>query len=282
MPKRVLFLLPLLLLCGCGEKNRVSTTEEWIDTLVVDTFVADTISVEQKDIEKAEETALFDRNFDDFVYVFLRSSKLQKERVKHPLPYVDGVGDTTFLTAPQDWKQEFSFLDGDFHTVIFDSDAQFKGEQGTVSDSVLVQRIDLNMKSIISYDFQRIDNRWMLCLIENSSFLESGISDFLHFYSSFASDSLFQRESIASQLHISIGDVEDDEEEGIEGTIDAEQWSSFCTDVPNGIISNIIYGQTYHNPTHMVLQKCGTSNGLEEIFVFDKQKGRWKLTSYEN
>ena len=121
----------------------------------------------------------------------------------------------------------------------------------------------------------------MLADLNDNSFAEDELSDFLTFYAHFSVDSVFQAESIAQPLTIRMMDP-DDELGVIDGTIDALQWSIFCPDVPEGVISNIRYGQSYDNPRHIVLQKCGISNGMQELFTFDKTGGRWRLTAYEN
>ena len=106
------------------------------------------------------------------------------------------------------------------------------------------------------------------------------LSDFLSFYARFCSDSIFQSQSIADPLHISLQDSED-EDEIINGIIDADQWQTFCPEVPSGIISNIRKGQTYGGH-RIVMRKSGLSNGLQEIFTFNKERTGWRLTRYEN
>ena len=59
------------------------------------------------------------------------------------------------------------------------------------------------------------------------------ISDFLNFYAQFCSDSIFQSQSIADPLRIRIQDSED-EDGTIDGIIDADQWQTFCPEVPSG------------------------------------------------
>ena len=78
---------------------------------------------------------------------------------------------------------------------------------------------------------------------------------------------------------ISVFDPEEDDY--IEGTIDARQWRSFCPEVPSTVVTNVIYGQVYR-PDHMVLQKCGSASGMQELFTFQRERGGWRLTSYEN
>ena len=60
-----------------------------------------------------------------------------------------------------------------------------------------------------------------------------------------------------------------------------EQWGSFCPELPRGVISNIRYGQGY-GAYQVVMEKCGTANGLQDIFTFQREGRGWQLTAYEN
>ncbi len=275
----LLFLI-FLSLFSCKQEVKVESVEYDIDSLLTDTLQPDTATVEEKEIDEAEQKEPFDRNFDDFMYVFLRSRKLQNQRIQHPLWYVDGVGDTTQMSTSRDWRLEFAFLDDDFYTVLYDSQEQMDEVSESDPDSVIVDRIDLGSCMLTSYSFYRTEGRWMLSMVENSTFQQSVISDFLHFYAVFSADTLFQQQSIAQPLRVSLPSP--DEDDGyLQGTIDASQWSVFSIDVPSGVISNVRYGQQYVS-SKMIMQKCGFSSGMQELYIFEKQTGQWKLTSYEN
>ena len=111
-------------------------------------------------------------------------------------------------------------------------------------------------------------------------FADDVLSDFYRFYAKFSSDSVFQAQSLAPMLNVSIHDTED-ELSIIEGTIDASQWVSFCPEVPQNVISNIRYNQHYTNQ-RVVMQKCGMGTGLQEVFTFNNEGHGWRLTSYED
>lgn len=283
MPKWCCYIASFALLlamdsCKPHKDNRVDELD--VDTIWAEPVLEDTLSLVEKEIEVAEESARFDRNFDDFMYVFMRSRNLQLQRVETPLLYVDANGDTLQLHDSSNWKDEFAFLDNEYYTVLYGQYDQMESVKDMNADSVQVERVDLDNQTIKVYSFVRHEGRWKLTMMEDVAFLETGISDFLHFYSGFSSDSIAQQESIARTLRISILDPEDDSV--MDGTIDASQWSSFCSDVPGGVISNIRYGQLYDDPNQMILQKRGISHEMQEVFVFGKQNGCWKLTAYEN
>ncbi len=283
MPKWCCYIASFALLlamdsCKPHKENRADELD--IDTIWAEPVMEDTLSLMEKEIEVAEESARFDRNFDDFIYVFMRSRNLQRQRVENPLLYVDANGDTLQLHDGNNWKDEFAFLDNEYYTVLYGRYDQIESVKEMNADSVQVERVDLDNQTIKVYSFVRNEGCWKLTMMEDVAFLETGMSDFLHFYSSFSSDSITQQESIARTLRISILDPEDDSV--MDGTIDASQWHSFCSDVPGGVISNIRYGQPYNDPNQMILQKRGISHEMQEVFVFGKQNGCWKLTAYEN
>ena len=277
--RTVVFLLLAGLTSGC--RRSVSPISLEVGTEVVDTVQADSSSAEPSEIREMEASMNLDRDFDDFMYIFVRSPRLQRERVHYPLPVqsADSVGGDSLLRY-LDFTRELGFLMGDFYTLLFSHVSQREQAKSQEENAVAVERINLYDMHIRSFCFERRHGKWMLVGLEEKAASETDYADFLDFYAQFSSDSLFQVRHIANRLRYSMLDPEADETY-IEGTITAHQWHSFCSDVPSGVISNIRYGQTY-SPRHMVLQKCGLANGMQETFTFDLRAGRWQLTSYEN
>lgn len=221
-----------------------------------------------------------DELFDDFIFTFARNKKMQRDRVKFPLPVVGTDGDTLYIQQ-EAWQHEALFMGQDYYTVLYNNNEQLELEKGPDCVAVDVQWIHLNERIIRNYHFTRVGGLWQLSEIRTEGFGETGISDFLTFYQRFASDSLFQIQHVARPLRYVTVDP-DDEEERIEGTLDPEQWPLFRPEIPADTITNISYGQTYFNPRKMMMAKCGISNGMMDLFVFKKTGNRWKLVSYEN
>ena len=273
-------LLVFGLLLSCRGRSASQETAESSDSLF---FVEDTLDLVETEKDALDEVGSIehlDVNFDDFMFSFIRSRQLQRERVSNDIYVYDDEGNEVALRRT-DLRNAFSFLDGEYYTVLYGDVAQIEEEKNNQSDMVDVERIDLDLYHVTTYTFLQEKGKWMLADLADNSFEEDELSDFLTFYAHFSEDSVFQAESIAQPLSIKMMDP-DDELGYIDGTIDALQWSIFCPDVPAGVISNIRYGQSYANPRHMVLQKCGISNGMQELFTFDKTGGRWRLTAYEN
>ena len=273
--------LAFCLFLSCQSRSNSREIVESADSLLY--AEEDTFDIPEKEEDALEEVGSLehlDVNFDDFMFSFIRSRQLQRERVSRDLFVYDEEGNEVALSR-RDLRDAFSFLNGEYYTVLYGNVNQIEEEKNNQSDVIDVERIDLDLFHVTTYTFLQEKGKWMLADLNDNSFAEDELSDFLTFYAHFSVDSVFQAESIAQPLTIRMMDP-DDELGVIDGTIDALQWSIFCPDVPEGVISKIRYGQSYDNPRHIVLQKCGISNGMQELFTFDKTGGRWRLTAYEN
>ena len=274
------FVMVALLSCG---GNRSNSNQKEVDLLLSDSIPADTLTKEEEELGLNEENApAIDGVFNDFLFAYLHSHTLREERTTNPLPLEHSTRPTELL---EDFNPEFElgFLSGEYFTTLYGNASQMyaEDEQELEEDSIVnLQRINLNDGTIRNFQFLRKEGHWKLDAIREATFDDDDLSDFLNFYARFCSDSIFQSESIADPLRISIQDLED-EEGSINGIIDADQWQTFCPEVPSGIISNIRKGQNYGGH-RIVLRKSGLSNGLQEVFTFTKERNGWRLTRYEN
>ena len=96
-----------------------------------------------------------DQLFDDFFFNFIANKKLQRNRVKFPLPVVNGTK-TTKLTRDA-WKMDYFFRKQGYYTLIFDNEAQMKYPKSTDLDSVIVEKIRLQKGTIEQYWFDHQD-----------------------------------------------------------------------------------------------------------------------------
>ena len=265
----------LAVLCCCCMQEQRSASEP----VEPEALMLATDSLIDEPEEEPLEEARMDEYFDDFMFSFVHSRRLQRERVGYPLPSSDGESEPQLLHK-LDCRREFAFMDGDFYTVLYGNTVQIDEQKERSHDEVKVEHIWLDSLWMRVYNFERRSGKWLLTSIHAQDLHQGELSDFLSFYARFSSDSLFQQESIAQPLSFSMLDVEADDEY-IEGTIDASQWTSFGAVMPQGEITNIRYGQTY-NPHHVVMQKRGMSNGMQELFTFEKKATGWRLVAYEN
>ena len=271
----------VLLLFSC-HNGRTTESASDVDSTETETcLVADTLTEVEEEIEEADESDRLDTSFDDFMFAFTHSDRLQNKRIEWPLSYTDADGDVKKINALNSGS-EFRFLKGDYFTVLFGDRRQVEEQKSDVQDSVvIVERIDLQEEKLRNYEFRLLSGKWKLTSMRDVVFHESDIYDFLTFYARFSSDTLYQQAHVEQPLKVMVLDPDEDDAY-IEGTIDAEQWRSFCPDVPRGIISNIRYGVQKYNPRHMIMQKSGSSNGMQELFVFAKEDNEWRLKMYEN
>lgn len=275
----VCMLAIMLLAASCGRGRAVEEPDLQDSTWVEDTLMPDSLAELEEEMDEAVDENRVDGSFDDFIFTFTRSPHLQVQRTQFPLSYIKADGTQTTVEDIAG-VGSFDFLGGDYYTVLYASMRELEAEHGELDSLVHVDRVDLSAECMRTYTFEQLAGKWLLTSMADRMFGEDVLSDFYRFYSRFSSDSTFQAHALASTLHVSIHDTED-EVSIIEGTIDASQWTSFCPEVPGGVITNIRYSQRY-TPHCMVMQKCGMGTGLQEVFTFLNDGLGWRLTSYED
>ena len=277
----------VLLLAGCGSKGTshfptpFSPEEEEPGDSIPSAEDTEEEELEELGVEDGSSSHI-DSVFNDFLFAYLHSRSLRRERTAHPLR-LEHTSRPAEVLDQFDPEFEFGFLSGEYFTTLYGNAAQMRAEddEEQETDSVVnVQRINLNDGTIRNFLFQREQRHWQLTAVREATFDDDELRDFLSFYARFSTDSLFQSQSIANPLRVSLQDP-DDEEQSIDGTIHADQWPTFCAEVPGGIISNIRKSQ-YYGPHRVVLRKSGMSDGMQEIFTFTRERDAWRLTRYEN
>lgn len=275
-----------VLMASCGLKKGdaeiiESNTRDGEETLWE--VEEDTLMQEEEELGLDEEvTPALDGVFNDFLFAYLHSRTLRRQRTANPLR-LEYIGRPAEMLEEFDPEFEFGFLSGEYFTTLYGNAVQMQAEDDEEMEEdslVSLQRINLNDGTIRNFLFVREGGHWQLDAIREATFHDDELSDFLAFYARFCTDSLFQSQSIANPLHVVLQDP-DDEDGDIDGIIDADQWQTFCPDVPSGIISNIRKGQSYGGQK-IVLRKSGLSNGLQEVFTFTKERSGWHLSRYEN
>ena len=273
---------------SCEGKTSTSDSTEEVENEELEASLEEDLEEAEVEEEKLglndEDNSQLDGVFDDFLFAYIHSRSLRRERTAKPL-LLEHTERPTEALEQFDPEFELSFLSGEYFTTLYDnvSQMQAEDEKEQEEDSIVnLQRINLNDGTIRNFLFLREEGRWELATIREATFADDELCDFLTFYARFCTDSLFQMQSIADPLHIVIQDTgEEKEEESIDGIIDADQWQTFCSEVPGGIISNIRKGQRYGGH-RIVMRKSGLANGLQEIFTFTRERGNWRLTKYEN
>ncbi len=271
---------------GCKDKKPEAVDPVSADTVAVadttDTVMVDTIPEDAMDslISATPMPKTADELFDDFLFNFTANKKLQYERVKFPLPVWDG--DSESEIQQKDWKMERFFSKQEFYTLIFDDESQLELVKDTNLDSVVIEKINLREKSVEQHVFNRENGAWMLTQIRRNAMYQNPNKSFLNFYEKFASDSLFQIQSMNEPVETILPDPDDDFSM-IEGEFHPEQWPDFKPVVlPTDFIYNVIYGQKYTHSNQKLFVIRGIANGLETEMTFQKVDGKWKLMKLVN
>jgi hypothetical protein len=272
---------------GCKDKKPEVVTDSLSNDTVekadtVDTVTIDTIPEDAMDslISATPMPVTADELFDDFLFNFTANKKLQYERVMFPLQVIDGDSVTTI--ERNDWNHERYFMKQEFYTLIFDDESQLELAKDTRLDSIVIEKINLQSKSVEQHVFRRINGQWMLSEIVLNNTYQSPNRSFLDFYEKFASDSLFQIQSMNEPVSTVLPDPDDDYST-IEGEFYPEQWPDFKPlDFPSDMIYNILYGQQYRKSRQKLFVLRGISNGLEAEMTFKQIDGRWKLVKLIN
>lgn len=262
---------------GCNDKKPATL----VDSVAPDTIVADTQAMDstEKLIEETPMPKAADELFDDFLFNFAASRKLQRQRVHFPLP-VYRNGKVIKQIEKRRWKMEHFFMRQDYYTLIFDNRKQMNLVKDTTIDHVVVEKVFYKTNTVQQFLFNRINGQWLMTSINYKPMYANMNASFLKFYGSFATDSAFQAEHLHNPVKF-IGPDPDDDFSTMTGDIEPETWPAFAPQLPSGMIYNIIYGQKYTESSQKIFVIRGIANGLETLLTFKKIGGKWMLTKLE-
>ena len=256
--------------CTEGKNGQDSITA---DSMERDTSVFDSL---EKIIEETPMPKTADELFDDFVFNFAGNGKLQRTRIVFPLQVITG-NKTTMIESNQ-WRTEHFFMTQGFYTLICDNRKQMALGKDTSVNHVVVEKIMLDKKAVKQYIFNRNNGKWMLTSIVNQGIGQNPNASFLNFYNRFANDTTFQIASLNNPVKFT-GQDPDDDFATMTGEIAPETWLAFApTDMPRGIIYNIMYGEKSVASNEKIFCLRGIANGQEMEMTFKKIGGNWKLT----
>ena len=285
-PKYIIYPIGICMLCALivSCSNGLKHVQERSDSDSVAVPVKNIeVSLLLTDEELAGESVYNDRVdelFDDFLYNYIHDKELRHKRTKFPLK--EHLSDGSMRTVREDmWHEVFDFMDKEYTTTIYNNEQEKSITEDTSLTQASLERIDLVKHVVTSYDFVKEDGKWILSSVRNLNFKESDLSDFLSFYSRFAQDTAFRSKSLARSIRISMLDPEDDTQM-IEGFITRDQWITVDGGIPEGIITNIRYGQRYKRARNILMEKIGMGNGMSETFFFSKNGRKWEMVGYEN
>ena len=268
------FCLALLVACG---GNKTNTTEEEIpaDTTM---SAADSIAADEAANDPLANLPLpkaADELFDDFLYNFAASRKLQMERVMFPLKKVNG--NKVEKIDRDHWRMERYFMRQQYYTLLFDSEKHMEVVKDTSVNHAVVEMIYFNTGAVVQHIFDRLRGAWMLTSVNTIPISGSNNASFLEFYSRFSTDKEFQEESLSETIQFE-GPDPDDDFARMEGVITPDTWEAFAPELPQKMIYNIIYGQPRPEGNRKVFVLRGIANGMELEMTFVRKNDTWKLT----
>ncbi len=269
----LLLTIMLITACSGNKPTEAEAVAQAVDSMEKDTTSQDTLAQEE-----AAPPIAADGLFDDFAYNFMRNKKFQKERIRFPLPWLDGTEEKQLTAAT--WKFDPLYSKRDVYTILFDNAKSMANASDTALKRVTVEMISLKKGTVKQYGFEKLRGAWMLTNLRTQPIAENVNSDFLAFYARFAADNKFQQRCVRSPFSLSV--VDEDTEERITGTADAAQWFVYSPEFPSQEITNVDYGQTYKKGTGRVLVVSSTDGSMNSAITFTKHKGKWQVTKLEN
>lgn len=270
------FMVAVFLLAGCGrgqEDAGEETEENSSDSAEV--VEEDTLQLLPPEIVPVAA----DQNFDDFFYSFVTDEAFQKERVEFPLQSTNPEGESLTREA---WDAEKRFASQEIYCVLYDREQDFEIQKDTSLREVNVSWVNLTRGLYQTYRFFRRSVQWKLEDYSDGKLSQSRQADFLQFYSRFASDSLFQRESVVLPLRLVV--EPEDGSEPIVTELSAEEWEEYRQELPmpSDVMTLIDYGQASLSENRKILMLQGLSSGFFITFKFDRTNERWRLYQIEN
>ncbi len=281
MKKGLIGLGLLIGLASCGGKGKADVTDPIAGRTDSLELIADTLSVEEI-VEEPIIPVTADESFMDFLFNFASDEKLQKKRVKFPLPYYKDLQKDSI--EKEQWKYDPLFSQDEFYTMLYDLQEDAELEKDTALTSVRIEWIDLKAHKIKRCYFERIKGLWTLEAIDDASIPAEELNqeDFYEFYEKFANDSLYQADRVADPLVFVAPDPED-EFQILESTIRKEQWFAFQPKLPQELLTNINYGQRLNRDSRTrIIELRGLGNGFWNLLYFRCQSGKWRLTRFED
>ncbi len=268
---RILFIafITVVLLASCGHQSPKTQDGDPTDSVQVS---ADSTGIEAEEAETLPVAA--DELFDDFIFNFAANSKLQKNRIKFPLP--EQHKDKTKTLTKAQWKMDYFFMRQDYYTLIFGAEQEMEEVKSTGINEAVLEKIYFNNDAVKRYVFQRERGRWYLVRIYWSTIAQSHNASFLTFYKRFATDTEFQMESLNETVSF-VGPDPDDDFSQMEGVITADSWPAFAPQLPAKMIYNIVYGHPKEDQDDKIFVIRGIANGLEMQLRFHRSHDKWRL-----
>lgn len=214
-----------------------------------------------------------DNNFDDFLYVFNVNRRFFVDRVTFPF-ILERRGSRILINDYQEVRSLYRETIQDAYTILYTDKESYEQIDRNELTCASVVSISLDTKTVKSFHFALENNKWFMkdCIETLSS--EYVLNDFIEFYSKFCVDASFRKSHLSDEISIVIHTENGD----MEGNITPDQYDSFVSSIPQGIIVNIELGQELSSiASHVYMRQCNLSMGDEQRFGFERRNNDWYL-----
>ena len=266
---------------SCTNYKSDKTETSVLDTIsVINTKVKNILVSNEEAIKDIYSNRGGDELFDDFLFCYINDNNFQLQRTMFPVVTTE-LGGKVDSVHKEEWDGYFDFMEGEYTTNLYNDEQERNTNDDPECLQASVERINLHTKITTIFKFTKVNGKWSLGSIENQRFEQSDLADFLKFYSFFSQDSAFQYRSLAKSIRVSMHDP-DDEDQTMEGFVTKDQLSILNSGFPEGVISNIRYGQQFAGTKKILMEKVCLGNGMIESFHFQRKGKMWELVAYEN
>lgn len=282
--KKLLFLFCMLpWLVGCGGGKADVSDKDTLDT-VVDSVMLLPADKEDSIIAQTKVPKAADGVFYDFISSFCQNSKYQKSRIVFPLTRI--VNGQQQSISEKDWRFSKLHYNSDIYTVFFPNTAAVSLETNKKIDKVRVQWYNVTTEMATNYQFEKLDNQWMLTSINEYPLSQDSDYDFVHFFSQFASDMDYQTTHLADVLTYNGIDLDNDDDFEPkmvkDKKISSSEWDErMIPELPSDNFSNIDFGQELTGSERVVSVEA-PSSGFCCYLHFKKHNDTWVLHQIEN
>jgi hypothetical protein len=190
-----LFCICCAIVSSCTNFNSDKTETPVVDTIpVLNDKVKNILISNEEAIKDIYLNRGGDELFDDFLFCYIHDKNFQLQRTSFPvvMTELDGKVDSV---RKEDWDGYFKFMEGEYTTNLYNNEQERGTNEETLCLQASVERIDLNAQTITMFEFAKDGGKWTLKTIEDQTFKQSDLADFLKFYSRFSQDTSFQYQS---------------------------------------------------------------------------------------
>lgn len=268
------FTILLLFVSACN-----NASEDRGEVIATDSVYVDSSCYVQDTLQLFEEEVLpksADELFNDFFFNYTSDMNFKNQRQAYSLDC--NIGDTVIKIHSSELGAYSELFVDDYYSIIYERNEDLSFQKDTSLNEVIVERIDLDGEQIEQYNFNRIEGKWMLTGVGRNEMDYNPNSDFLDFYKSFSSDSVYRKNCINEPLKFVMLSENDEIEDDIQ-QLTTDEWMSMSSDLPlpANVMININYGQTIISKNSKLLLVEGVSNGLSLTYRFMKIEGAWNL-----